>query len=235
MRLRLVPGFTLTARSWQPIERALPPEWDVQTIEVPDGLDFDATADALAHRGGTGVWVGYSMGARLCLRLALDNPTQVNALVLVSGSPGIRDAGAREARIAADERRAQELERDGLELFLERWLDQRLFETLPREKAMLDERRKFNNVPRIAHQLRALGQGVQEPLWDRLGEVRVPVLLLAGGYDRAYSELAREMATAIGRHAVVEIVPQAGHAVHLEQPEDVAHRIAAWVSKLDDA
>lgn len=235
MRLRLVPGFTLSARSWEPVAHGLPTEWDVQTIEVPDGLDFDATADALAHRGGAGVWVGYSMGARLCLRLTLDNPALVDALVLVSGSAGIRDAGAREARVAADEARAQELERDGLDLFLERWLDQRLFETLPREKAMLDERRRRNNVPRVAHQLRALGQGVQEPLWDRLDEVHVPVLLIAGSYDRAYSDTAHAMATAIGPHAAVEMVPRAGHAVHLEQPDEVAHRIAAWVSALDAA
>ncbi|HEY6318849.1 MAG TPA: alpha/beta fold hydrolase [Acidimicrobiia bacterium] len=235
MRLRLVPGFTLTARSWEPVEHALPRDWDVQTIEVPDGLDFEATADALAHRGGQGVWVGYSMGGRLCLRLALDNPALVDALVLVSGSPGIREPGPREARQAADERRAQDLERDGLELFLERWLDQRLFETLPREKAMLEERRRRNNVPRVAHQLRALGQGAQEPLWDRLGELTVPVLLVAGGYDRAYSEMARQMADAIGAGAAVEIVPKAGHAVQLEQPDEVAHRIAAWASGLETA
>lgn len=95
MRLRLVPGFTLTARSWEPVEHALPRDWDIQTIEVPDGLDFEATADAVAHRGGQGVWVGYSMGARLCLRLTLDNPALVDALVLVSGSPGIREPGPR--------------------------------------------------------------------------------------------------------------------------------------------
>ena len=235
MRLRLVPGFTLTARSWEPIERRWPSDWDVQTVEVPDGLDFVATADTLAHRGGRGVWVGYSMGARLCVRLTLDNPTLVDALVLVSGTPGIREAGAREARLAADEARAQDLERDGLELFLERWLDQRLFETLPREQAMLEERQRGNNVPRVAHQLRALGQGAQEPLWGRLGELTVPVLLLAGGYDRAYSDAAQQMAAAIGPRATVEIVPRAGHAVHLEQPDEVAHRIAAWVAALDAA
>jgi len=230
-----VPGFTLTARSWEPVERQLPSDWDVQTVEVPDGLDFVATADTLAHRGGRGVWVGYSMGARLCVRLTLDNPTLVDALVLVSGTPGIREAGAREARLAADEARAQELERDGLELFLDRWLDQRLFETLPRENAMLEERRRGNNVPRVAHQLRALGQGAQEPLWGRLGELSVPVLLLAGGYDRAYSDTAQQMATTIGSRATVEIVPRAGHAVHLEQPDEVAHRIAAWVGALGAA
>jgi 2-succinyl-6-hydroxy-2,4-cyclohexadiene-1-carboxylate synthase len=230
VRLRLVPGFTNTAVSWGPVERRLPTDWDIQAIDVPDGLDFVGTADALAHRGGPATWVGYSMGARLCLRLALDNPKFVPALVLVSGSPGISSAGAREARTAADERQAQDLERDGVDAFLERWLAQRLFETLPREAAMIDDRRRGNTVQRLAHQLRVLGQGAQEPLWDRLGELAMPVLLVAGGYDRAYSETAQRMATAIGSNAEVTILPRAGHAVHLEQPNELAQLLASWAA-----
>jgi 2-succinyl-6-hydroxy-2,4-cyclohexadiene-1-carboxylate synthase len=230
VRLRLVPGFTNTALSWGPVERRLPTDWDIQAIDVPDGLDFVGTADALAHRGGPATWVGYSMGARLCLRLALDNPSFVPALMLVSGSPGISSAGAREARTAADERQAQDLERDGVDAFLERWLAQRLFETLPREATMIDDRRRGNTVQRLAHQLRVLGQGAQEPLWDRLGELAMPVLLVAGGYDRAYSETAQRMATAIGSNAEVTILPRAGHAVHLEQPNELAQLLASWAA-----
>jgi 2-succinyl-6-hydroxy-2,4-cyclohexadiene-1-carboxylate synthase len=230
VRLRLVPGFTNTALSWGPVERGLPTDWDIQAIDVPDGLDFVGTADALAHRGGPATWVGYSMGARLSLRLALDNPKFVSALVLVSGSPGIAGAGARETRTAADERQAQELERDGVDAFLERWLDQRLFETLAREATMLDDRRRGNTVQRLAHQLRVLGPGAQEPLWDRLAELAMPVLLVAGGYDRAYSETAQRMATAIGPNAEVVILPRAGHAVHLEQPRELAHLLASWAA-----
>ncbi|HSO94418.1 MAG TPA: alpha/beta fold hydrolase [Acidimicrobiia bacterium] len=232
MRLRLVPGFTNTARSWEPVERALPAEWDVQAIDVPDGLDFVGTADALAHKGGSATWVGYSMGARLSLRLALDNPTFVAALVLVSGSPGIESAGARETRLAADERQAQELERDGVDAFLERWLAQRLFETLPREVAMLDDRRRGNSVRRLAHQLRVLGPGAQEPLWDRLPELGMPVLLVAGGYDRTYSDVAHRMASAIGGNAEVAVLPRAGHALHLEQPMELAQLLASWATTL---
>jgi 2-succinyl-6-hydroxy-2,4-cyclohexadiene-1-carboxylate synthase len=231
MRVRLVPGFTNTARSWEAVERALPRDWDVQAIEVPDGLDFVATADTIGHRGGRGVWVGYSMGARLCVRLALDNPELVDALALVSGSPGIRSAGEREARVAEDEQRAQDLERDGIDVFLDRWLDQRLFESLPREAAMVDDRKRGNTVRRLSHQLRALGQGTQEPLWDRLSELGMPVLLVAGSYDRAYSAIARQMADAIGPEAQVVILERAGHAVHLEQPQAVAHELASWAER----
>jgi 2-succinyl-6-hydroxy-2,4-cyclohexadiene-1-carboxylate synthase len=233
--MRLVPGFTLTARSWDAVERSLPRDWDIQSVEVPDGLDFVATADTLGHRGGRAVWVGYSMGARLCLRLALDNPRFVEALALVSGTPGIRAAGEREARRAEDERRAQDLEREGIDLFLDRWLAQRLFETLPREAAMLDDRRRGNTVWRLAHQLRALGQGGQEPLWDRLGELEMPVLLVTGGYDRAYSSVARQMAAEIGPNAQVATVARAGHALQLEQPEALAHELASWAETIGAA
>jgi 2-succinyl-6-hydroxy-2,4-cyclohexadiene-1-carboxylate synthase len=235
VRLRLVPGFTHTARSWEAVERALPRDWDIQTVEVPDGLDFVATADTLGHRGGRAVWVGYSMGARLCLRLALDNPRFVEGLALVSGTPGIPAAGERATRRADDERRAQELERDGIDAFLERWLAQRLFETLPREAAMLDDRRRGNTVWRLMHQLRALGQGTQEPLWDRLGELAMPVLLVAGGYDRAYSDTARRMGAAIGDNAEVASVARAGHAVHLERPHELAHQLEGWAAAVGAA
>jgi 2-succinyl-6-hydroxy-2,4-cyclohexadiene-1-carboxylate synthase len=229
VRVRLVPGFTNTARSWQAVEWALPRDWDVQTLDIPDGLDFVATADALAHRGGQAVWVGYSMGARLCLRLALDNPAIVERLVLVSGTAGIRHAGEREARVAEDEARARELERDGVEVFLDRWLDQRLFETLPPEAAMLEDRRRGNTVWRLSHQLRALGQGTQAPLWDRLSELSVPVLLVTGGYDRTYTNVARRMATEIGANATCVVIERSGHAVHLERPDELAHELTAWL------
>ena len=68
MRIRLIHGFTQTVDSWNPVEARLPRDWDVQALEVPDGLDFVAPSEAIGHRGGgTGTWVGYSMGARVAL------------------------------------------------------------------------------------------------------------------------------------------------------------------------
>jgi 2-succinyl-6-hydroxy-2,4-cyclohexadiene-1-carboxylate synthase len=235
VRMRLVHGFTQTRRSWEPVERCLPSDWDVQAVEVPDGLDFVTTAETLGLRGGEGTWGGYSLGARLCLRLALDRPNLVDRLGLVSASAGIASAGGRAARVAADERLAQSLDRDGLATFLDRWLDQRLFETLPRHAAMLDDRRRGNTVQRVAHQLRVLGQGAQEPLWDRLGELDMPVLLVTGQWDRAYTETAEQMAAAIGANARHVTVAKSGHAVHLERPEDVAELLVDFVGARSDA
>jgi 2-succinyl-6-hydroxy-2,4-cyclohexadiene-1-carboxylate synthase len=225
----MVHGFSQTTRSWEALEKALPLEWDVQALDVPDGLDFVATADALGHRGGEGTWVGYSMGARLVLRVALDRPAVVERLVLLSGTAGIESVTQRRARRESDEQLARDAERDGVEQFLERWLNQRLFETLPRDAAQLDIRRRAYTVARLTHQLRMLGQGEQAPLWDRLSTLEMPVLILCGQWDRTYSELGARMAAAIGANAQVRVIAKAGHALHLERPPEVAHELTTWL------
>jgi pimeloyl-ACP methyl ester carboxylesterase len=169
------------------------------------------------------------MGARLCLRLALDRPAIVERLVLVSGTAGIESAAPRRSRRDADEQLARDAERDGVEQFLERWLDQRLFETLPRDAAQLDIRRRAYTVARLTHQLRILGQGEQMPLWARLGALEMPVLILCGQWDRTYSDLGARMAAAIGANAELVVVSKAGHALNLERPADVAHELTTWL------
>ena len=223
----LVHGFTQTARSWDPVRAHL--DAAATALEVPDGLDWDATVAALADAGGRGRWVGYSMGGRLALAVALTHPDVVGSLVLVSAAAGIADPAARAARVVADERLAGEVERDGLDVFLARWLAQPLFATLPPGAAGLADRRAGNSVARITHQLRALGQGAQPSYADRLGELGargVPVLLVTGALDARYCELAAALTAAIGPTARHVTVPGAGHAVHLEHPAVVAALLA---------
>ena len=225
MRLVLVPGFTQTASAWDAVRAELADPDDVVALDVPSGLDFTATARALGEAGGRAVYVGYSRGGRLCLRLALDAPELVGGLVLISASPGIAAAAERAARREADEQLAAELERDGLEPFLRRWLSQPLFASLPDEDAGLDARLAENTVPALAHELRALGQGSQEPLWDRLSELAMPFVAVAGSLDEKYVAIAQRMAAATGTEPVV--VSHAGHAIHLEQPAAVARVLDA--------
>jgi len=216
VRLVLVPGFTQTARSWDPVVATLRSDADVVALDVPTGLDFVATAHALGDAGGRGTYVGYSAGGRLSLQLALDRPKLVERLVLVSSAAGITDATARALRRESDEQLARSIEQDGVDAFLERWLAQPLFASLPRDAAGLDARER--NPVVLAHALRALGQGAQEPVWDRLGELEMPVILVVGALDEKYTGIARSMAGRL-RAARVHVVGNAGHALPLEQPE----------------
>ncbi|HEV3495331.1 MAG TPA: alpha/beta fold hydrolase [Actinomycetes bacterium] len=234
-RLVLVHGFTQTMRAWEPMTATLAETFQVVRVDLPGhggsvgvDLDFAETAAAIGDAGGTATYVGYSMGGRLCLRLALDRPDLVQSLVLVGASPGLADEGERAARQASDEALADEIERIGTAAFLERWLAQPMFSTLELDPADLEARRA-NTSAGLASALRRLGAGVQEPLWDRLGELDMPVLAVAGQEDARYMDIAEQVADAIGVNAQVVALAGAGHAAHLERPGSFCRLLGAFL------
>src|SRR6266498_1374055 len=157
---------------------------------------FAEAAALLGEAGGAAAYVGYSLGGRLCLRLALDRPDLVRSLVLIGASPGLDDPAVRAARRASDEALAAELERVGLERFLDRWLAQPLFASLPPERAGRADR-LANTTRGLAASLRLHGTGAQEPLWDRLATLRPPTLLITGARDQKFAGIAERMTKAI--------------------------------------
>jgi 2-succinyl-6-hydroxy-2,4-cyclohexadiene-1-carboxylate synthase len=230
-RVVLVPGFTQTAASWRGVRRVLDESCEVIALDVPERESFAATAGSIGEQGRRAVYAGYSMGGRLALRLALDRPELVRALVLVSTTAGIADDAARSERIASDEALAVALERDGVDAFLERWLAQPLFAGVPPDAPGLRERRSLSEHY-LAHCLRVLGAGAMEPMWDRLGEVHVPVALVTGRADAKYDKLALAMVERL-RGDVVHIRLDGGHALPLEQPAVLGGFIASFVAQHD--
>lgn len=232
LHLRLVHGFTQAPSAWggvvDGLERELGPTGcDVVTMEIPDALDFAATAGALAERGGRGIYAGYSMGGRLCLRAALDRPDLVRGLVLVSSTPGIDDPSARAHRLVADHRLARRIEQLGVRAFVSEWISQPLFSTLGATTAEVETRTTAHSVEELAHQARTLGQGAQEPLWERLGELAVPCLVVSGDDDARYSAIAEAVAERI-RGCRLARIP-GGHSLLLEQPDLLGSVMAGWM------
>jgi len=234
-RLVLVHGFTQTLRSWDRLAVPLAETFQVVRVDLPGHggsggveMNFEDTAAAIGDAGGTAMYVGYSMGGRLCLRLAVDRPDLVQALVLVGASPGLADATERAARKAADEALAADLERMGTAAFIEQWMAQPMFATLRPQPEDLAAR-MGNTSHGLATALRRLGSGVQEPLWDRLGALTMPVLAVAGQDDPRYTHVAEEMAGAIGVNAQVVALAGARHAAHLERPVSFHRLLAAFL------
>lgn len=220
----LVHGFTQTLRSWDPIAHHLATYRTVVRTDLPghgDSSDVRVTgieeaAALLGETCGEATYVGYSLGGRVCLRLANDRPDLVRALALVSTSPGIEEPKEREARRASDEALAGEIERDGVEPFIARWLAQAMFEGVPHDAA---EDRLRNTAEGLAHALRAMGRGAAAPMWERLGDLAMPVGLIVGERDATYREIAARMRALIPSHPRIATVPGAGHAAHVEAPE----------------
>lgn len=217
-RHRLVPGFSQTAAAWQPVIDQLPDGGSASALNIPAAESFIETAHQLA-REPAGIWAGYSLGGRLALQVALDTPSTVHGLVLISANPGIVDPAARAKRRIADDSLADWIDAHDLDAFLDRWLAQPLFAGLDREQA---RSHRLDSTRDIAHQLRTLGQGVQEPLWERLGELAMPVILVAGERDEQYAGIARRAAAAIGSTARLAIVPDGGHALLAQHPDAIS-------------
>lgn len=225
----LVPGFTQTAASWRGVTPVLRASCEVAAVDVPTRATFVTTALAIGAQGRRAVYTGYSMGGRLALRLALDRPDLVTALVLVSANAGIADEAARRARVDSDEALAVSVERDGVEKFLERWLAQPLFATVPADAPGLAERKGLS-AQYLAHCLRVLGAGTMEPMWDRLAELTMPVALVTGRTDAKYEKLALAMLERM-RGEVVHVRLDGGHALPLEQPAVLGGFIASFAAR----
>jgi 2-succinyl-6-hydroxy-2,4-cyclohexadiene-1-carboxylate synthase len=166
------------------------------------------------------------MGGRLALDVALRMPSRVERLVLVGASPGIADAAEREARRREDEALAERLEREGLEAFVEEWARLPLWQGMPRGVADLARADRLRNTASgLAAALRGMGTGVMAPLWDRLGELPMPVTLLTGERDEKFRAIAEQMAERIP-HASLVLAPGSGHAVHFEAPGAIAAALA---------
>ena len=165
--------------------------------------------------------VGYSMGGRVAMRVALQAPERLWALVLESASPGIADPSERRTRVAQDTKLAARIRSEGVAAFADYWQSLPLFASQSRLPAAarqaLRHQRLQHTADGLANSLQGLGAGMQEPVLHRLRDLRLPVLLLAGVLDDKYCGLANDMAALLPCNRV-RIVPDAGHAVHLEQP-----------------
>lgn len=238
--LILLHGFTQTRRSWDPLVALLEGrdsfDRPVIRVDLPGHggsgdirADLPETADLVVETCGTGIYCGYSMGGRVALHIALQHPRVVDRLIAIGATPGIPDAEERRHRRIADDELADTIESIGVDAFLEQWLSQPMFAGLPHSETDLVERRR-NSPSGLASSLRTAGTGTQDPLWSRLPELAMPVLLLAGSRDIKFAEIADRMVEAIGAHARSHRVNDAGHSAHLENPSQVADAIVEFCS-----
>ena len=239
MRTIALHGFTGEGADFADLRAHLPAAADVLAPDLPGhgarrGLrqagDYSLRAhlaiidEAVGEHEGVTL-LGYSMGGRLALHWALQNPGRWRRLVLIGASPGLVTAAEREERRLADAALATFLRTQGLAAFYKYWHHQPMLRTFlqdasPAREALLT-RRNANEPESLALSLESVGTGSLPSLWDRLGELRSPVDLVTGEADPKFTALARRMGEKIPR-VRLSVVEGAGHAVHLERSGDLA-------------
>ncbi|MCP4420856.1 MAG: 2-succinyl-6-hydroxy-2,4-cyclohexadiene-1-carboxylate synthase [Chloroflexi bacterium] len=236
--LLLLHGFTGSSNSWVAHIPTFATHFSVITLDIlghgrsaspaaPNRYAMPQIAnDIIALLNGlqidrTGL-LGYSMGGRLALYLACHYPHRFSHLILESSSPGLATEAEQIARRQRDGALADWIENEGIEAFVNRW------EALPlwvSQKHLTDDvrqqlrqQRLQNNPVGLANSLRGMGTGAQPSLWQQLPMLELPALLLAGALDGKFVTINEQMG-ALLPNGRLQIIPNAGHTVHLERPE----------------
>lgn len=236
--LVLLHGFTGSAANWARQQAVFAAYYRTIVVDLlghgqteapvdPERYSMEQSASDLAGllttiAPGPVNLLGYSMGGRLALYFAVHYPYLVQSLILESASPGLADSEAQQERSHSDEQLADAIEAEGMAAFVARWEKLPLFatqQTLPATvQSLLHEQRLQNRPQGLANSLRGMGTGRQPSLWEQLSTMTAPTLLLAGELDQKFRVIAQQMATYLPQ-ATVTLVPEAGHTIHLEQPQ----------------
>ncbi|GHO66057.1 putative 2-succinyl-6-hydroxy-2,4-cyclohexadiene-1-carboxylate synthase [Ktedonobacter sp. SOSP1-52] len=250
--LVLLHGFTGSALSWSPLFASLS-SYNVKLIALDmlghgqSDTPSDPARYTMEHcqedilealrqldvQPGTAILLGYSMGGRIALYSAFSG--FFRALILESASPGLADSEARLQRRTSDEALAKRIEREGIPAFVDYWEKQPLFESQQRlpeeERDAIHQQRLDNQATGLANSLRGVGIGSQPALHARLGELDLPTLLLTGKLDSKFCAIAQQMQQKLPR-ASWHIIPGAGHAPHLEQPERFVAQVGNFCTQV---
>ncbi|KAE9597953.1 putative 2-succinyl-5-enolpyruvyl-6-hydroxy-3-cyclohexene-1-carboxylic-acid synthase [Lupinus albus] len=108
--------------------------------------------------------VGYSMGARIALYMALRFTSKTMGAVLISGSPGLKDKLSRKIRAAKDDSRARSVVAHGLQLFLNSWYAGEMWKSLrshPHFNRTIASRVQHDDMQSLAKMLSGLSIGRQ--------------------------------------------------------------------------
>jgi 2-succinyl-6-hydroxy-2,4-cyclohexadiene-1-carboxylate synthase len=240
----LLHGFTLGGASWDDLTARMPAEWQWVAPDLRghgDAPADDCTMDRCAadlvelwdHLGiERSHVVGYSMGGRLALHVAVRLPERTRSLLTIGAHAGLEGA-EREDRRRRDDELAERIESAGLDTFVHYWESLPMFAGIARRGpdflARLHDLRMRNSAVGLAGSLRGMGAGAMEPLWDELHRIAVPCTFAAGEQDHRFVDAAVRMSGRVPDWRL-RIVPDSGHAAQFENPDATAGMLAEHLS-----
>jgi len=233
--LLLIHGFTGSSASWDAVKRELA---SPATLVSPLGHGGGDTLEASVRNWDDELrrlvaafpaervhLVGYSLGARLALGIALTYPHHVERVTLLSGHTGLATDAERRERRAADARWCSLLEAEGVEGFVNAWEAQPLFasqQSLP-AGVRADHRahRLRHDAEGLTRSLRVTGLAEMPDYAPQLALLTMGVTVMAGELDPKFLALGRATSERV-RDSRFVVAPGAGHDLLLERPDLVA-------------
>src|SRR6195952_1086472 len=218
--LILTHGYSSTSGMWQGQIEALSQHyklvlWDMRGHGQSDYPDDPAAYSAALTVGGIAALLdevgakqaivgGLSLGGYMSLAFYRAHPDRVRALLIIDTGPGFKKDDAREAWNRRAHETADRFEREGLAVL----------QSLSRERSGVSHR----NALGLARAARGMLTQRDARVIEALPAIKVPALVVVGADDAPFLAASDYMATKIpGAKKVV--IPAAGHAVNIDQPE----------------
>jgi 2-succinyl-6-hydroxy-2,4-cyclohexadiene-1-carboxylate synthase len=243
-------GFTGRADDWSFIFNKLPNEFFPIALDLighgktesPVNRDYYSTESIIKQLDDIFnqltnkklILAGYSMGGRVSLSFAIKHPDKIKALILESTTPGIEDFAEKKERVEFDFLLAEIIKREGIESFIDFWLNTPLFESLKHLKnySEIIEKRLQNNIIGLSNTLEGFSTGLMPSYWNRLNLLNFPVMLISGELDSKYTNINMKMVN-LFPNAIHKIAKEAGHNVHLEKPDHFSNFVRSFLEKLN--
>ncbi|WP_085521899.1 2-succinyl-6-hydroxy-2,4-cyclohexadiene-1-carboxylate synthase [Tuberibacillus sp. Marseille-P3662] len=234
--LLLLHGFTGSKETWEPFIEQWQSTYQIIAVDLPGHgatiTPHDVAYYSMEHTAAALVALmakleldavsilGYSMGGRLALYMALHHPHIIKGLLLESSSPGLKTDEERIERRQRDHTLADWLLDVGIETFVDYWESIPLFHTQryldQKQQQDLRETRLQQHPQGLAHSLKGMGTGEQPSLWEPLSHLEIPVYLVVGAWDEKFVDISKAMAQQLSS-SILNVVQGAGHAVHVEK------------------
>ena len=200
---------------------------ECESVPMPEfGKRLNAEAAGEVPRAMRRILVGYSMGGRLALHALLEGGPW-DAAVIISANPGLCDPAEASARRSSDTLWATQALTLPWQDFISKWNAQPIL-----GGAMRDSREDGKLIQRrreIARSFVDWSLGSQQSLWDRLPEIKIPTLWIAGENDPKFRALAEE-ASYLADSFQLAIAPDSGHRVPWESEAWLAEEIGSFAS-----
>ena len=244
-------GFLGEGNDWEKFTEVFldySPEWQLALIDLPGHSDEEvgwlcpaaaefsqALCDLVAaERWGTAAIAGYSLGGRLGLHTALSFPEVFPVFIGISTTAGIDDEEERTRRVDSDVVLAKRL-RSGADFagFLREWWHQPVFASPARVSDDVENfvtYRQRRDPLRMAACLEIWSSGRMPSQWSALPDYPGRTLLLSAEVDAKYIATAERMQSGF-QNAEHLIVPEAGHQLLMEKPQEVARSVAAFINQ----
>src|SRR5712675_307397 len=231
--LLLTHGYSSTSGMWEGQIEALSKHhklvlWDMRGHGQSDYPD-DPTAysealtvgdmAALLDEVGAGKAIvgGLSLGGYLSLAFYRNHPHRVRALLIIDTGPGFKKDDAREAWNKRALDTGDRFEREGLEAL----------KSGSRERSLVSHR----DASGLARAARGMLTQRDARVIESLPDIKVPALVVVGADDTPFLAASDYMAARIPG-AKTAVIPAAGHAVNVDQPQAFIDAVLPFLDRL---